>query len=160
MADGFVQLPPDSTGKKLRLVGPLVDGSYVEVVLLGDINGDQFPESPKYSTLTSANLAAGASVTLDAAAITNATTGRLIAASVAASVPLKAEVVTVVGGTPTTRDVMFTSDAELSRVWGAPHPNYLRVAGNGANLFRVRLTNLDNSEAADVYATLYWDEVT
>lgn len=158
MADGFVQLPPDSTGKKLRTLDLGTD--QVEYVILADVAGNAFPESPKLSTLTSANLAAGASVSLDATAVTNATTGKLVAVTVSASVPLKAELRTVVSGTPTTRAVVFTTDAQLTYPWTPPHPNFITLAGNGVNLFRVTLTNQDNVDAADVYAAVYWDEVS
>ncbi len=70
MTDSYVQLPPDSTGKKLRLVGPLADGSYVEGVLVTDQAGDAYPESPQSSYMTSASLAPSATTDLDATLIT------------------------------------------------------------------------------------------
>ncbi len=161
MADGFIQVPTDSTGKKLRTF-VLPGGDHAEAVYLVDPNGDfaQAPESPQLAITTSASLAAGASVNLETGDITTGTTGKLEQVTIAASVPLKAEIATVVAGTPTFRDVVFTTDGRLTFPWRPPHKNWLTNAGGSTRRFRVRITNQDNADAADVYATFYWDEVT
>ena len=150
MAQSFVQLPSDSTGKKLRTY-TLANGDHVEAIDVID------HETPKLSTLSSVALAAGASVDLDATAITTATTGKLRAVTVAASVPLKAEIKTV-DGAAVVRDVVFTSDAMLTFRWTAPDRGYITVVGGAGKLFRVTLTHLDTVDAADVSATIYWTE--
>lgn len=157
MADAYLQLPPDSTGKKLRAFGPLADGSYVEGVLLTDANGDSFPEDPVVSALTSLALAAGASVDLDATLITTGRLGRLAAVTVAASVPLKAQIRTMPGATIV--DTVFTSEVDLTHRWTTPHPNFVTQDGGGGGRFRITITNLDTIDPGDVYATAYFDEV-
>jgi hypothetical protein len=159
--DGFLQIPADSVGKKLRTL-VLPDGEHAEAIVVVDAAGNlvSSPESPKASTLTSANLAAGASITLQAAAITTATTGQLISVLVAASVPLKAEIQSVSSGTPTTRAVLFTTDARLTADWTAPHKDWFQVAGGATSRYQVILTNQDNIDTADVYCTIFWDEVS
>jgi hypothetical protein len=161
MADGSVQLPPDSSGTKLRVYGPLGDGSYVEGVALADANGDQYPESPLWSHLTSIALAAGASVSLDSPDVTTGKTGRLVLVRASASVPLKLEIRPVVAGTPGgIIDTLFSSDANLVARWTPPHPNFIRLAGATNSKWRATITNQDNIDAADVYVTHYWDEVS
>lgn len=160
MPDGFIQLPVDGAGKKLRTF-VLPSGEHAEAIVLVDHNGDlvSSPESPQSSALTSANLAAGASVDLDATAITTGKTGKLAQIIVAASVPLKAELKTVAAGVPTTRAVLFTTDADLTRIWEVP-AGYYSLVGGATSRFRLTVTNLDTVDAADVYASVLWDEIT
>lgn len=117
------------------------------------------PASPKFSALTSASLAAGSPVTLFGTAISTAT-GRLAQVVVSSSVPCKWEIATSANGSTiaTTPAVVFTSAATLTDKWTPPHPNYItRASGTGA-CFAIKITNMDNNNAADVYATLIWDE--
>jgi len=160
VADGYIQLPADQAGKKLRTY-VLPNGDHAEGVFLVDDQGNfvSSPESPQASYLTSASLAAGASVTLDATAVTTAKTGQLQAILVGASVPLKAEIRTVLAGTPTTRGVVFTTDAKLTELFEPPDKHWYQLAGGATTFYRVTITNLDNVDAADVYATIWWDEV-
>ncbi len=162
MADATIQLPPDSTGKKLRVFGPLADGSFVEGVAITDANGDQLlaPESPKIAATTSVNLAAGASVDLETPDITTGTTGNLEQVTIAASVPLKAEIKTRDGAAIALRDTVFTSEAHLTQIWRGPNKKYVTQVGGTTRRFRVTLTSLDNIDAADVYVTFFYDEVT
>lgn len=117
------------------------------------------PASPKVSPLTSTALAAGGSVTVFGTAI-SATTGRLAQVIVASSVPCKWEIATSANGSTiaSTPAVMFTSAALLTERWTAPHPNYVTRASGGGACFAVKITNMDNNNAADVYTTLLWDE--
>lgn len=158
MADSFVQLPPNSSGTKLRTRGPLPDGTHLEAILETNTDGDAFPESPATSHLSSTALAPAASVNLDAAILTSGRVGRLVMVTVAASVPLKAEISEQPSGT--VRAVIFTTEVRLTEHWKTPHPDFIRLAAGGGARFRVRLTNLDISETADVYATCWFDEVT
>lgn len=119
------------------------------------------PTSPQYSTLTSASLAAGASVDLNATEITNGTTGKLVQVSVASTVPLKIEIKTVKNAVVATRVVRFTSAAHPSEDFVPSHKNFITILSVVAQTdnFRVTVTNMDNALAADVYATVLWDEV-
>lgn len=160
MADSFVQLPADGSGKRLRTFA-LPGGDHVEAVVLADTAGNltSAPESPQFSALTSVGLASGASIDLDGTAITTGKTGQLMLATVSASVPLKAVFQKVVAGTPTVLAVLFTTDARLSEMFVPPLKSWVEVAGGATSRFRVTLTNQDTLDAADVYVSLFWDEV-
>jgi len=118
------------------------------------------PSSPQFSTQNSSALGAGASVDLTGTVITNGTTGQLMGVDVASTVPLKIEVKTVnSGGTATTRIVLFAPPYS-GLMWRAPYKTFITQAGAATNAaFRVTVTNKDANTAADVYATLYWDQV-
>ena len=150
MAESFVRLPADSTGKQLK-TWELPDGTHVEIV-------DIAPDEPSIETFTTASVAAGASTTFTTSAIAAATTGRLAGVDVAASVPIRVEILTVAAGVPTSRVVTFR-DRFDGRPWRPPHPRYVEQSGGATNHFRVTVTNLDTVDAADVYTTIYWDEV-
>jgi hypothetical protein len=112
---------------------------------------------------SSSNLAAGAAVDLDASVIANGATGRLLRVLLASSLPCKWALATRAGAAVVTRAVLFTSGLSGQRpseTWDAPDPELVILAGNGTDTqFRVTATNLDAAHAADVYATIQWDEV-
>jgi hypothetical protein len=114
--------------------------------------------APKVSTVTSAALGAGSAVDLDFTAITTATTGQLVGVDATAAVPLKIEIKTVNAGTPTTRAVLFLQNSSNVQ-WRAPHKSFITQAGGATSRFRATVTNRDTTQASDVYATGYWDEV-
>lgn len=161
MTEGFIQLPGDGSGKKLH-TWTLPNGEHVEGVVLVDGGGDQAfsPESPKHSTPSATNLAAGASVDLDGDAIVSLTRGRLEMVTVGSSIPAKWEIYAVEAGTPTLLATIYTTDTDLSRDWRPPHRNYAGAVGGATSRFRVTATNLDTRDAADVHASIYWDEAS
>ncbi len=123
------------------------------------------PVSPNLDYITSSDLAVDASVNLDAATIQAATVGKLMSVEVGSTAPCMWEIKTRDGGVEVTRAVVFTSGltgGRPSRKFTPPHKDYITLAGAGVDEnFRVTATNLGNQvlEAADVHATILWDEV-
>jgi len=67
------------------------------------------------------------------------------------------------GSVETSFDIIYTSglQGKPTEAWETPDPSFiLQVGTGGTQLFRVAVTNLDRSNAADAHATFYWDEVT
>lgn len=159
VSEGFVQLPGDGAGKKLRTF-VLGNGDHAEGVAIVDADGQlaYAPEDPHVAALTTASLAAGASTTLNGVQISSLKSGRLDGVTVAASVPMKAEVYKVASGVPTLIATVFTTEASLTTHWAPPHKAYAAQVGGASCNYRVVITNLDTIDAADVYATIYWDE--
>ena len=182
--NAFVRLPPDGTGKRLDSDSLTIDSNLVHrerMRVAGELEAELAvvnltdpaalapalvvrlapPDSPAFSRLTSASLAAGASVDLDAATIPAATTGKLMAVSVASSVACKWEIKTRDGAVLVEVDTLVTSvPGTPSLMWHTPHKDFVTLAGAGVDEnFRINVTNLDDNLAADVYATLYWDEI-
>lgn len=131
------------------------DGSATDVSAAAPLPVDQQAQSPQRERLTSANLSAGANVDLTASDIATGT-GRLIGATIGASVPLRCDIQSI-SGARTTHDTVFTRAGE-SRIWRPPHRDFFTHAGVSAGLdvFQADVTNMDTSEAADVYATFYY----
>ena len=118
-----------------------------------------YEESPQVSTTSDSAIAAGASATLDSAQIGSSKTGRLIEVVCAATVPIKVELQTVLNAVATTKIVNVAVDGRWH--WRSPGRNYIsqaQDAGVGFDGFRVVVTNLDTSRAADLYATFLYDE--
>lgn len=108
--------------------------------------------------LTSASLAAGASVNLTGADITTAKTGKLLQYSASSSVPCKVEVQTFDGTTATTKLVkFFNSMSSVGETFA--DDDFITQAGGTGKAFRVKITNLDNLNAADVYSSFGWSEI-
>lgn len=114
------------------------------------------PSGTGIDTVTSAAVAAGASANLDSTDF-GGLTKRLSGVDVTASVPIKAEIKQVDNDVETLRVVLFGRAGEPIQ-WRPPHKDYFAVtfgANAGFDGFRVTVTNMDTSEAADVYATIY-----
>lgn len=183
MADAFVQLPPDGAGKRLdaedlTVSALLVHRERMQIagaiaaaiagVLNTDPTGSEYAilsrlidsNNPLISDATSVSVAAGASVDLDSTQLSSGVTGKLLGLIVTASVPFKAELKTVLNGVPTSKVTYFSSDRKWD--WRSPARDFISVtqsATPGLDAFRVTVTNLDTSEAADLYATFFYDEV-
>jgi hypothetical protein len=117
---------------------------------------DQKAQSPQHERLTSVALSAGGNVDLTTADITTSTTGKLSGMDIGASVPLRCDVQTV-SGARTTQTTTFARAGE-TLLYRTPHIDHITLAGGAGNGFGVSITNLDTSEAADVFATVYWEE--
>jgi len=137
------------------------DGVATEVSASTPFPVDNVPNAPKTTHVVSTSLAAGGTVSLDSDQISSGQTGKLIRIWVHSSVFLKAELFTVLNNTPSAvRATWFPSplsDADKS----IPAKGYFvqaQDAGAGFDGFRVDVTNLDPSQAADVYATFFFDE--
>lgn len=161
MSDGFIRLPADSVGKKLR-TWELPDGTHAEAVVIVDADGNLIssPESPQSSALTALTLAPGISANLDADDIATGTVGHLVMVRVASSVPIRADIQTAAGVTITSRDHLFTSYGRLTEIWTPPQGGFVRLTGGSNQRFRIVVTNLSTTETVDVYTTAYWDEKT
>lgn len=161
MSDGFIRLPLDSTGKRLR-TWELGDGTHAEAVVVVDADGNlvSAPESPQSQFLEALALPPFTPSALESDDIAGGTTGILISARLSSSVPCKAEIQTASGITFTTRGMVFSSFGELSVPWKPPAGPWVRLNGGSGNRWRVVVTNLSNSETVDAYVELFWDEVT
>lgn len=102
-------------------------------------------------TLTSAALAAGASANLDTAAITTGT-ARLVEITASSSVRTKVEVQSGVAGATAHR--VFFVEANQSFVYKVPDSEAIKFTGAASKIFRLKITNMDNANAADVYGSI------
>jgi hypothetical protein len=188
MSDQVIGLPVDGAGKKLDTEELLVNAITVQrerdqVAGKGDVEiaevkntdlaGDdyalavrQVPEaSPQSDYATSVSLAVGASTDLDASTIAAATTGKLLRVEVGSTAPCEWAVKTRDGGVEVVIAVLFTSGltgGQPSRTYSPKSKDSVTLAGAGVDEnFRVTATNIGNQafEAADVHATIEWDEV-
>lgn len=183
MADNYIQLPADGSGKKLdsdelvvgantvhrerdRIAG--AGAAEIADVKASDPAGSLYGlvtrpigvVAPVRSALSSSNLAAGASVNLDATTIASGKTGKLMGVYVASTVPCKWVIQTRDGASVVNVGVMVTSPMRLMESWEPPDKRFDTLAyGNGDENFRVAVTSLDARNAGDVYATVYFDEV-
>lgn len=182
MANSYVQIPPNSTGPKLdteqltvglniverernQLAG--VGAEAIAAVLDTDpaLNDHGLVVralnvvSPARSFLSTANLAAGATATLDGATIPAATTGKLLKVHLSSSAAAKWALAARDGAVVTTIAVLFTKGFERGE-YVPPAKDCDTLVGDGVDTnFQVAVTNLDNENSADFYATLHWDEV-
>lgn len=150
--DGVIQLfklVVSADGQSV-LVPADLDGVFVQSI--------QRAENPQDDLLVQANLAAGSNIDLDATAITIGKMGRLMGVDAGASVPLRVDI-QLVSGSRVTRTSLYTMAGGFLS-WRPPAPTFVELIGAGTNKFGVSITNLSPSRAADVSATVYWDEVT
>ena len=116
--------------------------------------GTDTPANPANAYVTSAALAAGSSANLSTADLG---AKKLAQVEVWASVAYKAAVHTVANGTPSTDPIAIGGgDAMHAWEWRSPHRDFAAVTSSaGVDGFRVVVTNLDDANAADVYATFH-----
>jgi hypothetical protein len=115
--------------------------------------GVDTPTTPLQSSVTSSALAAGSSVNVDSADLVNK---YLWQADLTSSVAFKVVLSTLANGAATVRSTMFGRGGETIQ-WRPPHRAFAQSgSGAGADGFRAAFTNLDTSEAADVYATFHY----
>lgn len=159
MADGFLQVFPDSTGK--RMDSEIVSRGGVDYYRERDVL--YFAAYPVRDCLSSANLAAGSSVNLDGTTIAATKTGKLLGVQMASSAACKWIVKTRDGAIELTMGTVFTSGIagqKPSDSFRPPDKQFCTLLGNGVDEnFRVTATNLDQENAADVYVTIWWDEI-
>ncbi len=187
MSDGVLQLPTDGAGKKLdteeltvgantvhrerdQIAGAaadeITDVRKTDPTALdgGIVNRPAPPDDVQTATASSTATAAGASDDLDGAQINSGKTGKLMQVVVSASVPWKAELKIVTNA---------AESAALHTWFGGPghggNGEFVPITKEaftvaedvtvGLDAFRVTVTNLEISEAADLYATFIYDEV-
>lgn len=141
-----------SDGTNFRYLKTAADGTLY-------VNDQTSPGTPVTSTqLTSASLAAGASVTLSSADITTGKTGYLKTAVASSAAPIKAVLNTVAASTPTAKSTKFDSASNPTIEWWYQNDE-IQQAGGTNNHWSITITNQDNNKAADVYANFSWVEL-
>ncbi len=144
-----------------RVRGDLTDGLLVN---LGTNNDVSFTPSTlsgeaKVRT-TSSDVAVDGTMNVDEAD-TGATTSFCVGFDASASVPIKAELQQVSDGTGTAFVTLFAAAGEPIH-WRAPHRDYFEFlfsANGGFDGWRVVVTNKDSTDAADLYGTIYTEDV-
>ncbi len=172
--DSFIQVPVDAGGKKVDADQLVVGVNTVQrqrVQVTGPAATDiaRVNASEGLSTSlavlsanrthsTTASVAAGGQADLDASQISSGLTGKLVQIIISSSVPFKAELKTVLNASASGTLVTWINRAVDCTF---AHKKFLTVAHNagaGIDTFRVTITNLDTTSAADVYATFFYDE--
>lgn len=130
------------------------DGHLQVDVLTG--GGTDSPTNPTIDTANSTDTAAGSPADLDSAEIAEAE--KLWEVHISASVPFKAQIKIVEDGTPRNISALMFAQAGQTIIWRTPHRNFAEHAGAqaGLDVFRATVTNMDNSEAADLHAAFYY----
>lgn len=142
----------DGSGNMQRLATDS-DGHLQIDVLTG--GGETAPSNPTGDTASSTNTAAGASANLDSAVINGQE--YLAGADLTASVPFKYQVQSVAASTIT----LATGFGRAGEVvqWRPPHRHFAGLVGDNVDdVFRAVVTNMDNSQAADLYAAFYYQD--
>lgn len=144
-------LKVDLSGTAANATAIKVDGSAVTQPVSFGLSGTVTDDY-----LTSAALAAGATVTLDSTQIASGT-GHLVEATITSSVALKAQLGTWDGTTFTVKRTFFVP-ANAALVYTPSRYDEITKATGATAKFRWSITNNDNANAADVYAsTTYWN---
>lgn len=108
------------------------------------------------------SVAAGSSADLDSNQITSTKTGKLISILPASTVPIKVELKTVLNDVASAVLATIFRNAFDSTPWNMPSKEFFTIAESataGFDGFRLTITNLDQTQAADLYAVFLWDEV-
>jgi hypothetical protein len=130
------------------------DAGHLQVDVLSGGGSPAAPTNPTIDIATSAAVAAGTEVDLDSAAI--AEPENLTQVTISASVPFKARI-TLVENTVETVIAELFGRAGTPLVWQPPDRRYTTVSNTaGTDVFRVQMTNMDTSEAADLYASFFY----
>lgn len=118
--------------------------------------------APKTSHATVAALAAGGSSDLDSDQIAVGKTGKLVAIALGSTVAVKGVLQTVLNAAASADKLTVFSKAGGTVVIVMPSREFFtqaQDAGAGFDGFRLRVTNLDPTQAADAYAAFFYDEV-
>jgi hypothetical protein len=130
------------------------DAGHLQVDVLSGGGSPAAPTNPTIDIATSAAVAAGTEVDLDSAPITEPENCTQI--DISASVPFKARI-TLVENTVETVVAQLFGRSGTPLTWRPPDRRYATVSNTaGTDVFRVQMTNMDTSEAADLYATFYY----
>ena len=118
--------------------------------------GTDSPTNPTIDTDIGSAIAAGSPDDLDSAEIAEGE--KLWQVHISASVPFKFQIKAVEDGTPRNVSAIMFGRAGETVIWDTPHRNFVEHAGVSAGLdvFRATVTNMDNSEAADLHAAFYY----
>ena len=145
-------------------VGLAADGDYIPLTTdsvgrlhVTDPNaGAGSPTGPTTDAATSAALAAGSSVDLDSAEIVEAE--KLWGVDLTASVAFKAIIRMVENAVDNANHVVVFGPAGEVVQWRPANRDFFEHAGasGGLDVFQAEVTNMDTSQAADVYATFMY----
>jgi hypothetical protein len=125
----------------------------VDVVTGG---GADTPTNPVVNTQTSTNVAAGAVANIDTA---EAASKKLRKIDVWSSAAWKGEIFTVDNGSESTRKGVTGGAPGHSVQWLTPHRNYITLGATaGTDAFRLKFTNLDDSNAADAHVVFFYED--
>jgi hypothetical protein len=132
------------------------DAGHLQVDVLSG-GGTDTPTNPVNEYETSASVAAGATGTLTTA---EAGGKSLAALECWASVAYKVTLFTVLDGVESTDPLVIGGgQAHQAWSWKPTHRSYVPLAANaGLDAFRVKIDNLDDTNAADVYATFHYED--
>lgn len=140
-----------------RAPGNATDGMLVNLGANNDVTFTaETPTSPATDYVTSATLAAGSEVNLDTADIP---AKKLTRVDAWASVAYRARVFLVDNSVEATEPIAVGGGPAFT-AWSyqPPHRNYAVLGTSaGTDAFRVEMTNLDDANAADVYATFAYE---
>lgn len=153
MAESYIDLDGTKARTRTRTVGAnLVHEEVNQIVDEGE---------PVRDALSSSALAAGASVDLTGTAVAASKTGKLRRVYLASTAGLVKWIIKLRDGAVETNvGVAFTTQSEPTFQWEPPQDSEDQIVyASGDENFRVTATNLDQENAADVYATIYWAEV-
>lgn len=162
VGDSGVQVAVDDTAEGVvQLFKIVVSADGVSTLVPADIDGLFVQsitrvEDPQDQLLIATSLSAGGNTDLDTANITTGKTGRLLAADIGASVPIRVDL-QVVNGTRISRCSVYALNGHER--WETPAPTFIEQIGGVGKRFGCTVTNLSVSEASDARVTLYWDEV-
>jgi len=139
-----------------RMPGNSVDGVLVNLGANNDVTFSETPPtSPVVSAQTSAALAAGSAAALNTA---EAASQKLRKVYVWSTVAFKFTVHTVDNGVESAVKGYGGGQAFQMAEYMPPHKDYITLGATaGADNFRVNVTNLDDTNAADVYATIFYE---
>ena len=179
MADG-TQINTNDTGGDIISTDEITDGGVAQgqktqrmKVGVGDDNnyqdvhdGRPLPvqegmTTPLVTHDSALAIAAGSPSDLDSAQISSGLTGKLVAILMSSSVPLKGELKTVLNGVDSSVLLTMFSKAGQNGMMKLPNKEFITQAENvagGFDGFRLTVTNLDSENAADLYATFFFDE--
>lgn len=142
---------------------PIFDAPVVRGAVVSDTNPlpvlmQENPGTLTDTTLTSASLAAGASTDLEDAALVGALVGKLVEVTASSSVRCKVQIKTVTSGSvATTKRTFFIDPSAAPLIYKTSDLDTIVAPALGH--LRVTITNIDNLNAADVYASITRVEV-
>lgn len=123
--------------------------------------GSGSPTSPIREAASTSALAAGSAARVDHSTDLGGLTRKLTQVTISGSRAFKAVIQeTENGAVVQDKDVVFSPGGGGSVIWTPPHKDYLSTAFSanaGFDGFSVTFTNLDSADAADFYATFYWE---
>lgn len=137
----------------LAVTGPLTDAQLRATPISVTFN-DTSGTIADSGVLTTVDLAAGASSTFNSPALTTGTP-KLVELTASASVRLKVVFQTFDGATATSRRVFFV-EAHDYLVYTPKDPDIFAITAGVGVTYRLIVTNMDDTHASDVYASLTW----